>query len=88
MIKLGMIAATATALVGTELVAADVEWKWDESQHSDTPPASVVVSVASAVPNTTSKVNVGQLSTWVYRWLDSAGFGFRARKTGLFLSIR
>ena len=63
-IKIGKMAVTAAMLVGTGLAVADVEWKWDESQHVNIAPATVMVSVASVLPNTVQTLNTRQFGTY------------------------
>ena len=87
-IKIGKMAVTAAMLVGTGLAVADVEWKWDESQHVNIAPATVMVSVASVLPNTVQTLNTRLFGTYGYSWRDSVEFGFHARKSGLVLSFR
>ena len=68
--------------------AADLEWKWDASNRIEPVPATASAAIVSVLPNTVSTVNGETADTFVYDWLDSAGFNFDGCQPGLYMIFR
>ena len=81
-------ALIAVAALLSAVSADDLEWKWDASARTEPAPATASAAIASVLPNTVSTVNGETADTFVYDWLDSAGFNFDGCQPGLYLIFR
>ncbi len=82
------IVLVAATLLLAVVFADDLEWRWDASNRTEPVPATASASIVSVLPNTVSTVNGETADTFVYDWLDSAGFNFDGCQPGLYLIFR
>ena len=88
-VKAMALGAIAFALTSIGSVRADVDWKWDTSQHVDATPETASADISTlALPLTTMAEDEGFLSTFCYMWTESAPFRLTGGALGLILFVQ
>lgn len=79
----------AAGAVFSIAVRADVDWKWDASQHVEAVPVTASADISAlTVPLTAQADDEGFLSTFCYHWTESAAFRLTGGSLGLFLIVQ